>query len=58
MKTRRSIAIAALAFLALVLAVDLSVSATPNPYVQPSVIALGSGQAANGALCTTAPPAR
>ncbi len=58
MKTRRSIAAAALAFLALVLAIDFSVSATPNPYVQPSLIALGSGQAGSGALCTTAPPSR
>ena len=56
MRTRKSIAAATLAFLALALAFDFSVSATPNPYLQPSLIALGSGQAASGALCTTAPP--
>jgi hypothetical protein len=56
LRTRRAIAVAALAFLAAVVAVDFSVSATPNPFVQPPLIALGSGQAASGALCTTAPP--
>ena len=56
MKTRISIAAATLAFLALVLAIDSGVSATPNPYMQQSLFALGSGQAASGALCTTVPP--
>jgi len=58
MKTRRSVAALTVAFLVLVLAIDLRVSARPNPYLQPSPIALGSGQAAGGALCTTAPPPR
>jgi hypothetical protein len=56
MRSRKSVAVATLGFLALVLALDFSVSTTPNPYLQPSLIALGSGQAASGALCTTAPP--
>lgn len=54
--TRRSVALCALLFLALVLALDLGSSATPNPYKQPAFLALGSGQKADGALCTAAPP--
>jgi hypothetical protein len=55
MRSRKSVAVATLGFLALVLAFDFSMSTPPNPYLQPSLVALGSGQAASGALCTNAP---
>lgn len=55
MATRGSVAVAALLFVAAVLAVDLAVSAPPNPYVQPPVMAFGSGEAASGSLCSAVP---
>ena len=56
MRTKKSVAAATFGFIALVIAFDFSVSKTPNPYIQPPLFALGSGQAVSGALCTTAPP--
>ena len=53
MNTRRAIALAAIGMLALIVAIDIAVSDTPNPYLQPPVFSLGSGQAASGAMCTT-----
>ena len=55
MTTKRSIAWAAIGFLVLVATIDMAASEAPNPYVQPPVLAWGSGQAASGAMCTTAP---
>ncbi|MBN06317.1 MAG: hypothetical protein CMM45_00590 [Rhodospirillaceae bacterium] len=55
MRTKRSIAWATIAFLVLVTAIDMAASEAPNPYVQPPVLSLGSGQAASGAMCTSAP---
>lgn len=54
MKTRRSIALTAIGFLLLITAIDLAVSQAPNPYLQPSIISLGSGKAPSGQLCTSA----
>jgi len=53
MKTRKSIALTAIGFLLLVTAIDLAVSQAPNPYLQPSIISLGSGKAPSGQLCTS-----
>lgn len=55
--TRRVTALAALALLAALLALDLAVSEPPNPYQAPPLIALGSGQASAGAHCATLPTA-
>ena len=55
MSTKRSIAWATIAFLVLVTVIDMAASEAPNPYVQPPVLSLGSGQAASGAMCTSAP---
>jgi len=54
MKTRKSIALTTIGFLLLITAIDLAVSQAPNPYLQPSVISLGSGKAPSGQLCTSA----
>lgn len=55
MKTRRSIAMLAVAFVTAVIALDLMQSQTPNPFAAPPVLAFGSGQAAGGAHCSALP---
>ena len=55
MKTKLSVALAAIGLLALLIAIDIIVSEAPNPYVQPPVLSLGSGEAASGTMCTVAP---
>lgn len=42
----------ALAFIGLILAVDLARTGAPDLFTAPSAIALGSGQAPTGAHCT------
>ena len=54
---RGSVALAILAALALGLALDLDASAPLNPYRSPSLLALGSGEAAGGAHCAALPGA-
>lgn len=56
LQSRRPIAYAAVAFLAIVLLLDSQVSRPANPYKQPAFLALGSGEQASGALCTAQPP--
>ena len=55
MNTRRMIALVTIGFLVLVAIIDMVSSETPNPYVQPPLLSLGSGQAASGAMCTMSP---
>ena len=54
---RGSVAAAILAALALGLALDLHASVPLNPYRSPSLLALGSGEAAGGAHCAAVPGA-
>ena len=46
---------AAAVMVAGLMAMDLSVSAAPNPFRAPPLLALGSGQAAGGAHCAALP---
>lgn len=55
MQSRMPVALGALVLLLIVLAIDVAVSKAPNPFVQPPLIALGSGQEASGAMCATVP---
>ena len=55
--TRRATLLAVAAMIGGLIAVDLSVSATPNPFRAPPLLALGSGQAAAGAHCASFEPA-
>jgi hypothetical protein len=52
--TRKSIALLALAFTALVIGSDL-MRVQPNPYVAPAAFALWSGQAQSGGFCGAMP---
>lgn len=56
--TRRATMLAIVLMAGGLVAFDLSVSATPNPFRAPPLLALGSGQAAGGAHCSALPPAR
>jgi hypothetical protein len=49
---RRAVGGAAVAFIVALIAFDQVVSEPINPFDQPPPIALGSGQAPGGALCT------
>ena len=49
--SRRPVALAVGLFLLIVFAVDQGVSAPPNPFTAPSILALGSGETAGGAHC-------
>jgi len=52
----RTVTMAAAALMvAALLALDVSVSAAPNPFRAPPLLALGSGQAAGGAHCAALP---
>lgn len=53
--TRNLTAALALAFLLLVLGIDLISGAVPNPYRAPPLLALGSGQVASGGHCAALP---
>ncbi len=53
--TRRTTAAIVLAFVAGLLAFDLSASEPPDIYAQPPAIALGSGAVASGAHCASLP---
>ena len=53
--TRRLTAILIVALVAGVVALDIGQSAALDPYDAPPLIALGSGQAASGALCSALP---
>lgn len=52
--SRRIVALAALALVLLVIALD-GVASPPNPYKAPSVFALGSGAAPTGGFCGALP---
>ncbi|MCR9220842.1 MAG: hypothetical protein NXI21_11495 [Alphaproteobacteria bacterium] len=54
-RSRRPVAGAVLALLALLLLLDIAGGATPNPYRAPPLFALGSGQAASGGHCAAVP---
>lgn len=56
--TRRITMAAAALLTGALIAFDLSVSATPNPFQAPPLLALGSGQAAGTAHCAAPPPSR
>lgn len=56
LRSRRPIALATLLLLGAVLALDLATGNPPNPYRQPAFLALGSGEAAEGAFCAAPPP--
>lgn len=49
---RRAVGGAAVAFVVALIVFDQIVSAPINPFDQPPPVALGSGQAPGGALCT------
>ncbi|KPQ12444.1 MAG: hypothetical protein HLUCCO17_02430 [Saliniramus fredricksonii] len=49
--SRRPVALAVGLFLLIVFAVDQGVSAPPNPFTAPPILALGSGETAGGAHC-------
>jgi hypothetical protein len=55
MKTRRLTATLALAFIGVLIALDLGWSTPLDPFKAPPVFALGSGQAASGAHCAALP---
>ena len=54
--TRRATALAVVALVAGLLTLDVATSAPLNPFAAPALLALGSGQAATGALCAAPPP--
>ena len=54
--TRRMTMLAVMAMIGGLILFDLSVSATPNPFRAPPLLALGSGQAAGAAHCAALPP--
>jgi hypothetical protein len=56
--TRRVTMLAAAVMIGGLVLFDLSVSATPNPFHAPPLLALGSGLAAGGAHCAALPPTR
>ena len=51
-RTKRSVAFLGLGLIFAVIAVDATVSLPLNPYVQPPLLAPGSGEAASGAMCS------
>lgn len=55
-RSRRPIALATLLLLGAVLALDLATSNPPDPYQQPALLALGSGEKADGAFCAAPVP--
>ena len=54
--TRRATASGVMALLAALLALDVVTSAPLDPFAAPALLALGSGEAASGALCAALPP--
>lgn len=54
--TRRTTMLIVALLVAGLITFDLSVSATPNPWRAPPLLALGSGQASGGAHCAALPP--
>lgn len=54
--TRRVTMLAVAAMIGALIALDLAASAPPNPFRAPPLLALGSGLAADGALCSALPP--
>lgn len=55
--TRRATLLGTTLLVAGLLAFDLAASAPLDPFAAPPLLALGSGQAATGALCTALPTA-
>ena len=56
--TRRATMLALALMMGALILFDLTVSAAPNPFRAPPLLALGSGQAAGGAHCAALPPSR
>jgi hypothetical protein len=56
--TRRTTMLIVAAMVGGLVLFDLSVSATPNPFHAPPLLALGSGLAAGGAHCAALPPSQ
>ena len=54
--TRRVTMLAVVLLIGGLILFDLRVSADPNPFHAPPLLALGSGQAAGGAHCAALPP--
>ncbi len=54
--TRRVTMLAVAVLTGCLIAADLSLSAAPDPFRAPPLLALGSGQAAGVAHCATLPP--